>query len=164
MCSSDLGLNLGERVLSGVTRVPGLSALLPAKLSQRYPSIFGGADTRFDEMTVTWRLAGGTLHLDRVALATRDYTVDARGTLAPDDRLQASGTLELSAGLTDELTRLPRNARGRVAIPFVAEGRWPRVVVTPDVRGIARTVPREAVKQGLERLLDDGLDRLFKKR
>lgn len=159
------GVNLADRVLAGVTQVPGLTALLPSRLRAKYPAVFGGEDTRFDELGGEGRVGGGVVRFERLAVAARDYRADGRGTLDFDGRLDATGTLALAEALSKDLVGATRaaavleDARGRVAIPFAVAGTWPRVRVTPDVGGLLPRVPGRAVEQGLERLLDGFLKR-----
>jgi hypothetical protein len=153
------GVNLAERVLSGVTSVPGLTTFVPPRVRDKYPGLFGGDDTRFDELSGAWRIAGGVVHLDRLALAARDYGAEGRGTVSLESVLATTGVLELSEGLTGdlvgatEIVRFLRNERGRVAVPFAMNGTWPRVRVAPDTAALAQTLQRGAVRGGLERLL-----------
>jgi uncharacterized protein involved in outer membrane biogenesis len=160
------GVNVVDSVLAGVTQVPGLGELVPRRLREKYPAVFGGEDTRFDELSADWRLAGGALRLDRVAVAARDFGLDGRGTLGLDGRLAATGDLQLSRGLSDDVVRatrvasLLRDGRGRVVVPFAVEGTWPRVRVAPDAGALARAVQGGALQQGVDRLLEG----LFKKR
>jgi hypothetical protein len=163
------GVNLADRVLEGVTRVPGLGALLPPRLRAKYPAVFGAEDTRFEELAAVWRLADGVVRFDRVAVAARDYLIEGRGTLGLDGRLSATGDLQLAPGLSDDVvgaTRVAavlRNARGRLVVPFAAEGTWPRVRVTPDVRGVGRAVGGGAIQEGIEKGVGRLLDGLLKR-
>lgn len=163
------GVNLVDRVLGGVTRVPGLGMLLSRGLAAKYPAVLGGEDTRFDELSATWRIVDRVVHADRVALAARDYRAEGRGTLGLDGRLAARGTLELAPGLSDAVVggvreaRVLLNAGGRLVVPFAVEGTWPRVRVTPDVAGLGRAVGGGAVREGIEEGVGRLLDGLFKR-
>jgi hypothetical protein len=154
------GVNLAARVLGGVTGLPGLASLAPAGVRTKYPDLFGGADTRFDELRGDLRLGDGTGHLERLVLSARDYRIDGGGRVAlVGGVLDANGVLTASAGLTQDMLKGVKEAalladrEGRLAVPFAVRGAWPKVSVRPDTTQLLRSVQRGLVEQGLGELL-----------
>jgi len=154
------GVNLAERVLGGVTGVPGLASLVPPAVRTKYPDLFAGADTRFDELRADLRLADGTGHFERVVLSARDYRIDGDGRVVlASGALDAKGVLTASAALTrDMLTSVKEvsvlaNRENRLEVPFAVSGTWPTVSVRPDSSGLLRTLQRGLVEQGIGELL-----------
>jgi uncharacterized protein involved in outer membrane biogenesis len=133
------GVNVAERVLGGVTGLPGLASLAPPAVRMKYPDLFGGADTRFDELRGDLRLGDGTGRLERLVLSARDYRIDGDGRLAlVSGALDLSGVLTASAGLTRDMLKSVKEAslltdrEGRLAVPFALSGTWPKIAVRPD--------------------------------
>jgi len=163
------GVNLADRVLEAVAKVPGVGLVLPTDVRRRHPTLFGDGDTRFDEMTAVLRFENGVVRLVRSVLSASDYTIEGSGTLGLDGRLDGNAVLRLAPELSGEIMsktgigRLARGATGRLAIPFSIQGSWPRVRVVPDVAGIAQAMPGAVVPKAVEEGVGRLLDGLFKR-
>jgi hypothetical protein len=154
------GVNLAERVLGGVTGLPGLASLVPAAVRTKYPDLFGGADTRFDELRGDLRLAAGTGHLERLVISARDYRIGGDGRVAlASGALEAKGVLTASEGLTRDMLKgvkevsVLANRENRLEVPFTVSGTWPEVSVRPDSSGLLRSLQRGLIEQGIGELL-----------
>jgi AsmA protein len=142
------GVNLVEGVLGGVTGVEGVATLAPASLRASHPELFGAADTRFEELHATARLADGQARTDDLVLRTPAYTVTGAGTAALAGGLDLTGKLVAGKALTADVLGTIKDARWAVndqqllEIPFRLTGRLPDVRIKPDSAFVARVVGR----------------------
>jgi len=171
-------VNLADRVVESVTGIAGLAGLAPAKLRQQHPELFGAADTHFEELRASARLAGMVAQVDEAVMSGPGYVMQATGTMRLDGPLDLRGTFTAREGLTKDLVaavheaRWLLDARGQLAIPFHLTGTPPKVRVEPDASlarralegalgdvggaakpGKPRPSTEELLRRGLERLL-----------
>jgi hypothetical protein len=156
------GVNVPEAALERLTGLPGLSALLPSRLRTDFPFLFGQEETRFDSLNANFQIASGRLKTNNLVVKSRDYSIDAAGTLGFDLGVDLSATLtasqELSNRLIDEVatTRLLANHEGRVAVPFRLVGGLPAVKVEPEWSVLTGLLRRGLVETLSDKLLGGG--------
>jgi len=152
------GVNLAEQVLTGATGIPGVGTLVPGRVRTKYPELFGAAETRFEELRSTFRITGGGLRFDDLAVAARDYRITGAGRLSFTGQLDATGVLTVSKQLSDHIVgsvkevALITDKDGRLSIPFGVTGRWPSVRVRPDTSRLMRSLQLDLIQRGLEEL------------
>ena len=146
-----LGTNIPEATLEQTTGVPGLAALLPPRLRADFPALFGQSDTRFDSLTASFRIANGRLQTHDLTVKSRDFAIDAGGTLGLDLGVDLAATLTTSQALSSRLmgevaaVKLFANREGIVAIPFRLLGTLPAVKPQPDLSALAGVLERGLV-------------------
>lgn len=158
-------VNLVERIFGSLTGVEGVATLAPASLRASHPELFGAADTRFEELHATARLADGQARTDDLVLRTPAYTVSGSGVVALDGGLDLTGRFVAGKALTADVVGSIKDARWAandehlLEIPFRLTGHLPDVRIKPDPAFVARVVGR-ALADRAGRLLGgkDGAD------
>jgi len=122
---------------------PG-SSRLPASLAVLVDRPY----TPFDTLKASFKVEGQRIRTDDVLLVTPDYTITGAGWVGFDRTTQWSGLLVLSPRITQELQREYKliryllDRRGRLAISFRADGKFPNVTVRPENRAVAQVFRR----------------------
>jgi uncharacterized protein involved in outer membrane biogenesis len=154
-----VGTNIPEATLERITGVPGLSALLPPRLRTEFPGLFGQKDTRFDSLAAAFHIANGRVETRDLTVRSRDFAIDAGGTIGLDLGVDLAATLTpsvlLSSRLIEEVgaIRLLANREGSVTIPFRLIGTLPGVKPQPDMAAVAARLQRGLVGALGEKLL-----------
>jgi hypothetical protein len=169
------GVNIVDDVLGQVVGVRGLGTLMPARLRRKRPELFGGADTRFEELRASARIAGGRATSDDIMMRTDAYTVTGKGSVDADGKVDLTADFVADPTLTADVLGSLKDARWvtndahLVAVPFRVSGWLPELRVKPDPEFVARAVGRaveERAREGLGRgqgtrgLVDDAVRRL----
>ena len=143
-------VNIAEGVLSGLTGIPGLSLRIPQRLRDRYPAVFTAQDTAFDEFAARFRILGGSLEVERLRIAARDFLAQGAGSMDFDQKVDLDASLTLSKDLSADLIRTVKELRhiaardGRIEIPFALTGVAPNLRPAPDAAHIGRLLQRAA--------------------
>ena len=152
-------INIVDSALGSVTGIAGLSHLISARVRNKYPELFGTADTPFDELGATVKIADGRATTDDLTLRARDYAVRGAGFFTFDKSLDFAVTLTASDKLTQDIIADAKEARyltgttGRVEIPFRLKGTLPKVRPQPDTDFIAKALQRALVEKGVDEIL-----------
>ena len=159
-------INLVEEALGGLTGIPGLSAKLSSKLSDKYPSLFSSGDTEFETMQGKVEVREGRVHILGIEFEAKDFALNGWGSVSLDGDLDLNTRLvlaeKLSKDLIDEakpLTHL-QSKEGLVEIPISITGTLPDISARPDTDTIAKKLGGGAAKG----LVEKSLGKLVKKR
>lgn len=175
------GINLVDEVLGAATGVERADRLIPAGLRRKRPELFGAADTQFEELRATARIADRRAVTDDLVLRTPSYTVTGRGSTDFDGHVDLNATFLAGPALTADVLATVKDARWvtndqqLVEVPFRVAGRFPALRPEPDPTFVARAVSRALAArarkalggkdgEGAGGLVDDalrGLERLF---
>jgi uncharacterized protein involved in outer membrane biogenesis len=142
------GVKIVDEVLGAVTGVDQAGQLVPARLRRKRPELFGGADTKFEELRATARIADRHASTDDLVLRTESYTVTGRGRVSFAGDTDLTATFVAGPALTADVlesvkdARWVLNAEHRVAVPFRVAGRFPDLRLRPDPEFVARVVGR----------------------
>jgi AsmA protein len=140
------GVNLVDQVLGGITGVERIGTLAPESLRAKHPELFGAADTRFEELRATTRIADGQARTDDLVMRSPSYTVTGSGTAGLDGSLDLTAKFVAGSALTADIVGSIRDARWAandqqlLEVPFRLTGRLPDVRVRPDPAFVARVV------------------------
>ena len=135
------GFNLIAKILPGGDTG---SSRFPASLA----ALVDRPDTPFDTLKGNFKIEGQRIRTDDLLLVTPDYTISGAGWVAFDKTTQWNGVLVISPRITQELQREYKliryllDRRGRLAIPFRADGKFPQVNVRPENRAAAQVFRR----------------------
>jgi hypothetical protein len=157
-----VGVNVADSVLSGVSGMGGLVNLVPPRIRERYPDIFGSGDTRFDELASTVRLGGERLQIETLDVSARDWAVHGTGVVTFAQHVDLTATLVASERLTQDIVGAFAQARyltddaGRLAIPFRLAGVLPTLRPKPDEDFLGRVLRKAMTGEGLGRLFGGG--------
>jgi hypothetical protein len=129
--------------------IPSGGDSLSSKVSSRlFSPLVNRPDTPFDTLKAKFRIERQGVRADDLLLTTPDYTITGTGRVGFDRTTQWDGLLVLSPRITQELQheykmiRYLLDRRGRLAISFKAEGRFPNVKVRPENRALAQALRR----------------------
>jgi|GEM_PF-4089692 len=154
------GFNLVESVLEGV--VPGgggMLTLIPPRVRNAHPELFGARETRMHAMRMRSRLAARVAHVDELVAYAPAWELEATGTAALGGPLDLQGTFTAQRAITTEIERAVREVQwllddaGRLAIPFRLTGVPPHLRTVPDPRFVGRALQRGLAERGLGALL-----------
>ena len=152
-------INLGDSVLQGITGVAGMSAMFSPALRQKYPQVFGAADTVFERLDAKFDIRNGWVNARNIRLATKDYAIEGNGRISLDGKLDMTTVMRFSESLSQDLIASVKQARylrgrtGRIEIPVRLTGTLPNVSPIPDVSFIAEAVSRELIGGWLNKAL-----------
>ena len=155
-----LDLNIAEGVLSGLTRISGLSFAISPTVRDKYPAIFTSAHTEFDELESRFSLGDSKINLDSLRIAARDFMMQGTGWLDFDQHVDLKATISLSKTLSADIIKGTKeikyiaNEEDRLELPFTLRGIMPGVTPTPDVAYLGTLLQRAATNALQERLLD----------
>jgi uncharacterized protein involved in outer membrane biogenesis len=142
------GVKIVDEVLGPLTGVDRPTRMVPAPLRRKRPELFGGADTVFEELHGTARIADRRATSDDLVMRTAAYTVRGRGEIQFDGHVDVSATFVASPALTAEVLESVKHARWvtnqheLIEVPFRLAGRFPDVRARPDPAFVARAVGR----------------------
>ena len=160
------GVNIAESVLSSITGVPGLSALIGPKIRNKYPQLFEMSDTVFEKLGGRVKISGGQADLRDLVLAARDYTLSGDGTLSFENILNLATSFVASEKLTQDLVGSVKevkyllDANGRFRIPLRMVGAMPTLRPQPDTQYVTKQLTGALVSTGVEK----GLEAIFGKK
>lgn len=131
-------VNLPDRVVEEIERVPLMPQLVSARTRARYHELFGSRDTVVESADIPFTIARGRIASDRALFVNPAYQVSGKGWIDQTEELRFHGTVLLGASVSRTLRDDVRAAKylaaddGRITLPFVARGRLGRVRVEPD--------------------------------
>jgi uncharacterized protein involved in outer membrane biogenesis len=137
------------------------SSRLPASLAVLVDRPY----TPFDTLKANFKVEGQRIRTDDVLLVTPDYTITGAGWVGFDRTSQWNGLLVLSPRITQELQREYKliryllDRRGRLAIPFRVDGKFPNVTVRPENRAVAQVFRRSFPQKAGEPAGDKGIEK-----
>jgi hypothetical protein len=158
------GVRIVDEVLGAVTGVEQAARLVPARLRRKRPELFGAADTQFEELRATARIADGRATTDDLVMRTESYTVRGRGSATFDGRVDLTAVFVAGPALTADVlesvkdARWVTNAERRVEVPFRVAGRFPALRPQPDPAFVARAVGRALEARARKALGGNGKD------
>jgi uncharacterized protein involved in outer membrane biogenesis len=135
------GFNLIAKIIPGGDAG---SSRFPASLA----ALVDRPDTPFDALKANFKVEGQRIRTVDLLLVTPDYTITGAGWVGFDKTTQWNGLLVLSPRITQELQREYKliryllDRRGRLAISFRADGKFPQVTVRPENRAAAQVFRR----------------------
>jgi AsmA protein len=141
-------VDLVDEVLRGTTGVDQITGIVPAALRQKRPELFGAADTHFEELHASARIADGQAHTDDLVMRTASYRMTGRGSVGLDGTLDMTAVLQAGPALTADVLATARDARwlandqGLLEIPLHLGGRLTRIRLQPDPDFVASLLGR----------------------
>ena len=141
-------VDLVDEVLRGTTGVDQITGIVPAALRQKRPELFGAADTRFEELHASARIADGQARTDDLVMRTASYRMTGRGSVGLDGTLDMTAVLQAGPALTADVLATARDARwlandqGLLEIPLHLGGRLTRIRLQPDPDFVASLLGR----------------------
>ncbi|MBI4523040.1 MAG: AsmA family protein [Deltaproteobacteria bacterium] len=139
--------NLPERLVSGLSRLPGTTKL-PVSRSPRFISLLERSDTPFDVLAASFILEQGRVRTRNLSLSTPEYSISGEGWIGMDQTMKLNGWLFTSPQLTQDLVHENGNLRylmdrhGKLAIPFRLEGSFSHLQLKPDLQGLLSAMQR----------------------
>lgn len=154
--------NIVNAILRRVTVVPGLGEALVAGVPIYLQPLFNARDTPFELLQAEFVIREDQARFERLLLKGPQYLIEAEGVLSFEGEMNFRAKLILMeetsqflVGRVNEFDAL-RNAKGRIVIPFVYRGTWPKVRPRPDLNFLAKKLFVEKSA----RLFEKGLEAL----
>jgi hypothetical protein len=154
-------LNLVNEVLGRVTGIRGVEHLLSERIKPKYARLFDSADTLFERMTATIRVAEQRVAADDLTITAEDFGVTALGWIDFGRRIDLQGRLLMSSGFSADVVADVKAVRyildrdGRLAVPFVLRGVWPNVSPKPNTDELIALLERALSRGAAGQFLDD---------
>jgi len=155
-----LDFNIAEQVLQGVTGIPGLTALISNSIKDKYPQIFKGESTEFEQLNTVFNAANSKASIEQLNMKAKDYGVTGQGWIDFDGKTDVASVLSLSKDLSADLAsaaapaKFLANDKGHVEIPFVLSGTMPNVRPAPDVSHLASLLQKNLLNKGISELTE----------
>jgi uncharacterized protein involved in outer membrane biogenesis len=132
--------------------IPGGGDAASSKGTPRLPEslaeLVNRRDTPFEILKASFKVDQKRVRTEDLLLVTPDYTITGTGWVGFDRTTQWNGLLVLSPRITQELQREYKlirhllDRRGRLSVPFRAEGKFPKVKLKPENRALAQVLRR----------------------
>jgi len=148
------GVDLVDEILRGATGVERIANLVPGALRKKRPDLFGTAETRFEELRASARIANGRARTDDLVMRTSSYRVSGRGSVGLDGALDLTAVLLAGPELTADVVATAKDARwvendqGLLEVPIHLGGKLPRIRPEPDPDFVANLVARILMSGG----------------
>jgi autotransporter translocation and assembly factor TamB len=153
-----LNMNIARDFIDGVQSDPRLSSFVPAGFSQRlyakYPQVFEGDKTIFDNMKGSLAIEQGRVHTRDLSLATRSFDLRGAGWVGFDQQMDFKTTLHITKALTDDIiSEVPEakyalDAHGRIEIPLKVSGMTTRPRLELDYNAMWDRIQDNLLKDG----------------
>lgn len=156
-----LDINIADDVLKGVTGVPGLTFFVSPRTKTKYPQVFKAQDTEFEEFKASFIIEKGILETGDLKIISKDYTINGKGWMNLDGKLNLKSLFILSQEFSYDLEidipdlKYITNTNRRVEIPFVITGTLPKARVKPDISYLAKLVQRTGIRTVIDELSSD---------
>jgi AsmA-like C-terminal region/Domain of Unknown Function (DUF748) len=137
---------------SGVVAASNISSRLPPILTE----LIERQHTPFDTLKANFALEEQRLQIENLILVTPDYTITGAGSVGFNKATKWTGLFVLSPRVTQELQseyktiRHLLDRRGRLAIPFRADGPLSNIKIRPENRALAQALGARASDPGNE--------------
>jgi len=153
-----LNFNLAEGVLSGITGIGGLTSLINPQVREKYPETFESKDTEFKELKGLFNLDKGQMDVKSLVITAADYTVQGKGRVDFNRRVNFNSMLVFSQRLSNDMARSAKevrylfNDRGLFEVPFRLAGTLPNVKPRPDSKYVNQLIKRGLSRKGAEEI------------
>lgn len=141
-----VNLNILREVFSRLSIIPGLADTLQARLPASYQPKLTTKETVFQPVDVDITAQQGRVSWSNLKLVTDSFELQGVGQAGLDGTIASQATLridpELSAALVGTVNALGQlnDAQGRMQVPVVIQGQWPRLAVMPDLQYVASRI------------------------
>jgi hypothetical protein len=132
------------------------SSAVPIQLSPSLTELAKPKDTPFDTLEAQVKLEPELVRAENLLLSTQSYNIHAAGWIMMDYTTRWNGVLVMSPRISQELLRENKSLRyildrrGRITLPFRAEGTLANIKVRPDTRAIAQLLRRGSLPNTIE--------------
>jgi uncharacterized protein involved in outer membrane biogenesis len=147
-----VGFEIRDGVLRGLPLVSAIDRALGVTTGD-------ARDTRFERLSGTGRVQGGTIRSDDLALKAGELTLSGKGSLDFDHHLDLHLSAAFSPALSERLVRQAsvlrrlRTPAGRLVLPLTVTGTTTAPYVAVDVKTVAARQLQGELAQGLLQLL-----------
>ncbi|MGI9553911.1 MAG: AsmA family protein [Thermodesulfobacteriota bacterium] len=116
--------NVADRVMSGITGVPGMTDFISDDIKEKHPAVFKSKDMKIYKLSTPIKINNGKVNLENIAIKTDGYDINGKGVIGLDGSMDMNGVVALSSDLSDDMVdkrdylKYLKNNNGRVEIPF----------------------------------------------
>ncbi len=156
-----LDFNIVQYLLKQITILPALGEVLQQIFPPEFQSALNSSTTSFELLEINFSLQGNQITIPSLLLKSAEYAIEAEGSFDLDHNVNFKARLILLENLSKYLIQRVRelelvaNDQGRIVIPFLYRGVWPKARPMPDLGYLATKLFRKAgdlLEQGLELL------------
>jgi uncharacterized protein involved in outer membrane biogenesis len=147
------GMNLPNQVLTKIEGLPFIADSLRKRVPPEFDSILSKPDTVIRELNSRFSIRSGVVSISDLFLASDLFNLKGSGTYALTGQVGLEAQIlfspEFSKALIARVKELQPlvNPDGRLVFPIAVQGTIPAVIVTPDLKGLAKSVSVDALKQ-----------------
>jgi uncharacterized protein involved in outer membrane biogenesis len=153
-----LNVNIPEAVLTKVTGVPGLSALISKKVKKKYAHLFESQDTEFEEIRSSFSVDNGKVFIQDLILDAKDYAIQGKGWVGFNKDINFSASLVMAQKFSEDImgdmkeAKYITNEENRLEFPFRITGRVPQIKPMPDLALLKKKLQQALFRGGIEKL------------
>ncbi len=157
-----LDTNIVNKVLDGMTGMPGVSNFISANFGQDYPQIFNSKHTAFDQLKFDALIQDGKVDIQNLLIDATEWLVGGTGYVDFKQNLYTDSTLKLSKGFSDYLIgkvnifKYLTNQEGSMIIPFLLKGPLSSPTPQPKVDLVQSLLQKAVMGKIGEQLQDKG--------
>jgi uncharacterized protein involved in outer membrane biogenesis len=118
------GVNIVAIALNKIAAAPVVSQLVGVAFRSSHQGLFADSDTDLRQASMTFDLAGQRITTNDLLVQSPDYQITGAGWFDFDKNINMSGDIKLTLGLS-------------AAIPVLVMGRYPELLVLPDIPKLA---------------------------
>lgn len=161
-------VNIPEIVLTNITGVSGLSALISTSIKKsRFAHLFEAKDTEFEQLKGSFLVDEGKIKIKELILTAAEYTVQGEGWVGLDKRIDFSTHLILSQKFSEDIMDNIREAKyiadeeNRLTFPFHISGKIPHIRSKPDIKFMEEKLGKALLDKGVEKIIKKTLEGIF---
>lgn len=146
-------------VLEKLSIVPNLRSRLEANLPERFQTLLQETDTRFAEITLTPKIANGTVDVAPIAIDADGFLFEGRGQARFDQTWTLDGAFiipaDLAAAMANSVSEMRYlfDTQQQIQFPLKVNGRGAEVNVMPDISKVGTTILKNTGTEALLRAM-----------
>lgn len=153
-----LNVNIADKVLNGLTGMPGITKFVTSQYKEQYPDVFSSQHTVFEMLKLETAIQGGRLDFKNLLITATDWAINGEGWMNFGEQLTSDALLRLSKGFTSFLTgqvgafKYLTDENGNMAIPFSLTGILPTLRPQPNADFVGGILQKAVAGQVVDKL------------
>jgi hypothetical protein len=139
------GSNLAAAVVAKLNSLPFIGGALRAQVPASFTKYLDKPDTDIKELRADYSLQSGVVTLRSFSLISDIFSIDGNGSVTFSGDLNLNTTIYFTKEFSQALAQQARDTKkllaadGRLIIPLTIQGRWPALLLTPNLGKIIET-------------------------
>lgn len=158
-----LNVNLADKVLGGLTGMPGVANFITTQYKDQYPRVFASEHTVFQDLKLDAVIEGGKINFKNMVISAADWAINGEGWLNIGESLQSDALLRLSKDFSTFLSgkvgvfKYLIDDNGNMSVPFSMTGVLPTIKPAPNKDLLGGLFQKALAGQVTEKLNIKGL-------